>query len=208
MKVKSFLDAAPPIWESSVRAQVLDDELKSRRRGSEPAARLALRGPDMRAPLSRSRPSFRRCRLPVGDRPRVGGLGLLGELALGVAHLLPRRPDAGVGALQRRGAGADLEQPQLLGGQRRLRVGVVLAAGEQAPEQARRACARRRRRRPGGRGGRGRARRRRAAGRAGGRPTRPPRPAPMRADAEPCLEIRPCAPALLPDWRTRGSRPR
>jgi hypothetical protein len=40
-------------------------------------------------------------------------------------------------ALLRRGAGGDLEQAQLLGGQRRLLVGVVLAAREQTPGQRR-----------------------------------------------------------------------
>jgi hypothetical protein len=61
----------------------------------------------------------------------------LGELALGLAHPLARRPDAGRLAFARRGARGDLEPPQLLGGQRRLLVGVVLAAGEQTPEQDR-----------------------------------------------------------------------
>src|SRR5215211_9306573 len=66
-----------------------------------------------------------------------GGLGLLRELALCRAHLLARRPGPGRLALARRRAGADLEQAQLLGRQRRLLVGVVLAAAEQAPEQRR-----------------------------------------------------------------------
>jgi hypothetical protein len=52
----------------------------------------------------------------------------LGELALGLAQPLTRRKQPGVGALECRGAGADLEQAQLLGRQRRLLVGVVLAA--------------------------------------------------------------------------------
>jgi hypothetical protein len=79
----------------------------------------------------------RRCCLPVGDDSLVGGLGLPGELALCRAHLLACRPGPGVFALQRRGAGADLEQAQLLGRQRGLRVGVVLATAEQRPEQDR-----------------------------------------------------------------------
>ena len=61
----------------------------------------------------------------------------MGELALGLAHPLAGGPDAGLLALERRGARGDLEQPELLGGQRRLLVGVVLAAGEQTPEQDR-----------------------------------------------------------------------
>src|SRR5215216_2607918 len=79
----------------------------------------------------------RRCCLPVGDDSLVGGLGLLGELALCGAHLLARRPGPRRRALQRRRAGADLEQAQLLGRQRGLPVGVVLAAREQRPEQRR-----------------------------------------------------------------------
>jgi hypothetical protein len=62
---------------------------------------------------------------------------LLGEFAFCPAHLLPGRPGPGALALQRRGAGADLDQAQLLGGQRGLLVGLVLAVREQAPEQDR-----------------------------------------------------------------------
>ena len=61
----------------------------------------------------------------------------MGEVTLCRAHLLPGRPRSGGLALQRRGAGADLKQSQLLSGQRRLLVSVVLAACEQAPEQDR-----------------------------------------------------------------------
>jgi hypothetical protein len=61
----------------------------------------------------------------------------LGELAFGVAHPFAGGPQAGALAFPRRGAGGDFEQPELLGGQRGLLVGVVLLAGEQAPGQAR-----------------------------------------------------------------------
>src|SRR4051812_49071911 len=97
----------------------------------------------VRAPVSRSRP-------PSPARPPSLALPLasrgpfvcrrprpVGELALGLAHPLAGGPDAGLLALQRGGARGDLEQPQLLGGQRWLLVGVVLAATEQTPEQAR-----------------------------------------------------------------------
>src|SRR5918995_7363196 len=90
----------------------------------------------MRAALSRSRPPCSP-RPAVGDDRPVAGLGLPGELALWRAHLLARRPGPGRLALVRRRAGADLEQAQLLGRQRRLPVGVVLAARQQAPEQRR-----------------------------------------------------------------------
>ena len=61
----------------------------------------------MRAPLSRSRPPFFRGRggVPVGDRALVGGLGLRGELLLGVAHLLAGGPHPG-GFARRSGAPA------------------------------------------------------------------------------------------------------
>src|SRR5215211_169578 len=93
----------------------------------------------MRAPLSRSRPlpSLGSRRLPVAHGALVGGLRLGGELLLGPAQLLVGDPDAGWLALADGGAGDELEPPQLLGGQRRLLVGVVLAAGEHAPEQHR-----------------------------------------------------------------------
>src|SRR5215218_5304857 len=74
--------------------------------------------------------------LPVGDGALVSGFGLTRERAFGFAHPLPGRPDSGVGALERRRAGADLEQAQLLLRQRGLLVGVVLLAAEQAPAQA------------------------------------------------------------------------
>ena len=74
---------------------------KSRLLGLWPAARLALRGPDLCAPRCHARAHVRgpgrlrlrrRCCLPVADHPLVGGLGLLGELALGGAHLLRGSP--------------------------------------------------------------------------------------------------------------------
>ena len=89
----------------------------------------------MRAPVSRSRPLLPPRGLPVADGALVGGLRLLGELFLGLAHPLAGGPGAGGLALARRGAGGDLEPAELLGGQRRLLVGVVLAPVEQAPEQ-------------------------------------------------------------------------
>ena len=64
----------------------------------------------MRAPVSRSRPLFLRCAgLLVGDHPLVGDLGLLGELALGVAHRAVGGPDPGGAVRVLRGAGGDLE---------------------------------------------------------------------------------------------------
>src|SRR5512133_2553475 len=66
----------------------------------------------------------------------VGALRLEGELAFGLAHRLVGRPDT-VAALSARGAGGELEAAHLLGGQRRLGEGVVLAAGRQAPERTR-----------------------------------------------------------------------
>ena len=88
----------------------------------------------MRAPVSRSRPPC--CGLPVVDGAFVGALGLEGELAFGLAHRVVGRPDVAA-ALPARGAGGELEAAHLLLGQRRLGEGVVLAAREQAPEQAR-----------------------------------------------------------------------
>jgi hypothetical protein len=58
------------------------------------------------------------------------------EVAFGVAHRQVGRPDVAA-ALPARGAGGELEAAHLLFGQRRLGVGVILAAREQAPEQAR-----------------------------------------------------------------------
>src|SRR5829696_1169014 len=74
--------------------------------------------------------------LPVFDRAFVSALSLEGELALGLAHRLVGRPDAAP-ALELGGAGLRLEATHLLLRQRGLREGVVLAAREQAPEQAR-----------------------------------------------------------------------
>jgi hypothetical protein len=74
--------------------------------------------------------------VPVGDRSTVGGLRLGRELALCGPHPLAGREHPGVDALVSLGAGADLEQTQLLGRQRGLGVGVVLLARQQAPKQA------------------------------------------------------------------------
>ena len=72
---------------------------------------------------------------PVRDRALVGGFGLRGELFLGVAHLLAGGPGAGGLAGADGGAGFDFESAELLGGEGGLLVGVVLLAGEHAPEQ-------------------------------------------------------------------------
>jgi hypothetical protein len=63
------------------------------------------------------------CGLPVLDDALVGGLGLLGELALGLTDRDVAAPDAAgrLGVLRR--AGGDLEPAELLLGQRRLLVG-------------------------------------------------------------------------------------
>ena len=73
--------------------------------------------------------------LPVRHCAPVGDLALAGELALGLAHGRVGRPGARLG-LALGGAGGELEAAQLLFGQRGLGIGVVLLAGEQAPEQA------------------------------------------------------------------------
>src|SRR5271167_3739434 len=75
--------------------------------------------------------------MPVAYRACVGDLSLTSELALGVADRVVGAPDAsGLGGVALR-AGGDLQAPELLSGERWLGVGVVLLAGEQAPEQAR-----------------------------------------------------------------------
>jgi hypothetical protein len=71
----------------------------------------------------------------VADGARVGGLGLLGELAFGLADRVVGVPDAGGRGCVAAGAGGELEPAQLLARQRRLGVGVVGLAREQAPEQ-------------------------------------------------------------------------
>jgi len=58
------------------------------------------------------------------------------ERAFGVAHRLVSRPDAAA-ALKLGGAGLQLEAAHLLVGQRGLGERVVLAAGQQTPEQTR-----------------------------------------------------------------------
>src|SRR3954451_22012262 len=99
-------------------------------------AALALGGLFGCVPLCRTRARLGRpSRLPVGDVAPVGELGLFGERAFGLAHGVVGRPDRRR-ALGLGGAGGEREAPELLLGQRRLGVGVVLAAGEHAPEQA------------------------------------------------------------------------
>jgi hypothetical protein len=66
----------------------------------------------------------------------VGDLGLAGEFALGLADRVVGVPDAGGLGRVALVTGAELEAAQLLSGQRRLGVGVVLLASEQTPEQA------------------------------------------------------------------------
>src|SRR5215218_768520 len=79
--------------------------------------------------------------LPVFDCALVGALCLERELAFGLAHRLVGGPDAAA-TLPALSAGLELEAAHLLLGQRGLREGVILAAREQAPEQARQlACA-------------------------------------------------------------------
>src|SRR3954469_2470100 len=90
---------------------------------------------DVRAPVSHPRPPWSAGWLASRRRWLVGELGLFGERAFGLAHRVVRRPDVAA-ALPARGAGGELEAAHLLGGERGLGVGVVLAAGEQAPEQA------------------------------------------------------------------------
>src|SRR5215210_7081734 len=58
------------------------------------------------------------------------------EVTFGLAHHFVGRPDVAA-ALPARGARGELEAAHLLGRQRRLRERVVLAAGEQTPEQTR-----------------------------------------------------------------------
>ena len=94
----------------------------------------------MRAPVSRSRPLFSPGPPACWSwtEPLVGDLGLLGELDArpgGSPSLVLQMPARGLGVF--RGAGGDLQPAQLLLGQRGLLVGVVLAAGEHAPEQDR-----------------------------------------------------------------------
>ena len=92
----------------------------------------------MRAPVSRSRPlSSLGSGLPVLHESLVGDLGLFGELALGFTHRTGHRRDPGGGLGVSRGAGFEFELAELLRGQGGLLVGVVLAAGEDAPEQHR-----------------------------------------------------------------------
>ena len=91
----------------------------------------------MRAPVSRSRPVWWRCGLPVLNHSCVGRFGLFSELALGLAHCVVVGVDPGGGAFVAFGAGHQLELAQLLGRQRRLGVGVVLTAREQTLEQTR-----------------------------------------------------------------------
>jgi hypothetical protein len=143
----------------------------------------------------------------VLDHPLVGGLGLLGELALGLAHRLAGALDAGgrLGVLRR--AGGQFELPELPVGERGLLVGVILASGEHAPEQDRQLA----------RGGNDRLAV--TASGAGALVERRIGPgwratchaastSAQRAVADPRLEIRPLRAGASPDWRTFGSSPR
>ena len=155
-----------------------DDELKRRVWDRCLAALLAALTALRCASRCRARARLRRLSgVPVTHGARVGGLGLVGELALGFADGFVGVPDAGGLGRVARVPGGELEAPQLLAGQRRLGVGVVLLAREQAPEQAGELA----------RGGDNRdrvpaaradaLRRRRAADRAGGPRSSTPRPA-------------------------------
>jgi hypothetical protein len=62
---------------------------------------------------------------------------LAGEFELSVGHELVGGPDPGGASCVLGGAGGDLDAAELLAGRRWLLVGVVLAAGEHAPEQHR-----------------------------------------------------------------------
>jgi hypothetical protein len=75
--------------------------------------------------------------LLVGDHPLVGDLGPLTECRFGVADRAVGRPDPGRRFRARLGGGGqlELELAELLLGQRRALVRVVLTAGELAPEQ-------------------------------------------------------------------------
>ena len=114
-----------------------DDELKRRVWDRRPAALLAALTALRCA--SRCRARARLVRLggvPVAHAAGVGDLGLARELALGLADGVVGVPDAGGLGRVALVAGGELEAAQLLAGQRRLLVGVVLFAREQAPEQA------------------------------------------------------------------------
>src|SRR3954453_6276155 len=130
MKVKSACWATA--CRGRVRVGASDDESK-RRLGPWGLPRdVLLRGALRCAARCRARARL----LPVLDGALVGALGLEGELALGLSHSLVGRPDAAA-ALAARRAGLQFEATHLLLGQRRLGEGVVLAAGEQTPEQTR-----------------------------------------------------------------------
>src|SRR3954468_19292475 len=130
MKVKSAC------WASACRGRVRlgasDDESK-RRLGPWGLPRdLFLRGATRCAARCRARAVL--LLLAVFDGAFVGALSLEREFAFGVAHRVVGGPDT-VPALPARGAGGELEAAHLLFGQGGLGEGVVLAAGQQAPEQ-------------------------------------------------------------------------
>src|SRR3954454_10881343 len=83
---------------------------------------VALRGPDLCALRchARAHSSCWSSGLLVGDEPRVGDLGLLGEPALGLTDREVAAPDPARGPSVLRAAGGDLQPAQLLLGQRRL----------------------------------------------------------------------------------------
>ena len=98
----------------------------------------ALRGRLRCAPRCHARARLRwsGC-VPVVDRAAVGGFGLQGERALGVADVVVASAGARANlSFARRGAGRELELADLATRQRRLPEGVVLLAREQTPEQA------------------------------------------------------------------------
>src|SRR3954453_11899448 len=130
MKVKSAC------WATACRGRVRlgasDDESKGRLGPWGLPRDLLFRGAIRCAARCRARASV----LPVLDGALVGALGLEREFAFGLAHRLVGAPDVAA-ALAARGAGGELEAAHLLGGQRQVGAGVVLAAAEQAPEQTR-----------------------------------------------------------------------
>ena len=203
MKVKCSRQLEPPVRALSSGAG--DRELKCRRLGLSESA--ALPGParthQMRAPVRRPRPCV--CaRRPASRRPDAGRRARRPRPAPAPAG---SERHARAAPLLRRLAGKQLDAPPLEAYLAGVRVGVVLAAGEQSPGDAGQlagdgddghlAAAPGRHplaegaQRPG-----------RAHGRVGGLAER------ARAAAGPSLEMRPMRAGLQPDWRTRGSRPR
>src|SRR4051794_2345081 len=127
MKVKSACWATA--CGGRVRLRAGDDEAKRRLWALGLPRRLLFSGALRCAARCRARAAL----LPVFDGAFVGALRLEREFAFGLAHRRVGAPDVAA-APPARGAGGELEAAQLLGGQRGLGEGVVLAAREQTPE--------------------------------------------------------------------------